>query len=333
LDKLLEKSDVKQLLADLMHRGAVFYCCGQPALGQIVEQALVSAMESTGLSRTDAQQQFRTLVGEHRFKLDLFSSRLLEGQYHRPPISRAEVAKHCHQIDCWVIIDRKVCDLSKYLLQHPGGPKILLDKAGRDCTQDFDRAHGLHNNRVLGMLSPFFIGPLSPPTTSQDSSNRKISIEVVSALVDWLLEAYNVLRADWNRYPELLLPVRPSSSFHRDKETHRRFAGTTLKVMMRALQTSLKSIPGSCEEAVVFSALENAQQAFAMIDPPDQGKLALAIDGDFAFAAKARDGAIALLKDLEASDLEPIEVTRRIGALIADLGDTLGSVVQSFFVS
>jgi sulfite reductase alpha subunit-like flavoprotein len=333
LDKLLERATVKQSLADLMRRGAVFYCCGQPALRELAEEALVGALQDTGLSSIDARQQFFNLIGEHRFKLDLFSSRLLEGQYHRPPISRAEVAKHCHQVDCWVIIDRKVCDLSKYLLQHPGGPKILLDKAGRDCTQDFDRAHGLHNNRVLGMLSPFFIGPLSPPTTSQDSSNRKISIEVVSALVDRLLEAYNVLRADWNRYPELLLPVRPSSSFHRDKETHRRFAGTTLKVMMRALQTSLKSIPGSCEEAVVFSALENAQQAFAMIDPPDQSKLALAIDGDFAFAAKARDGAIALLEDLEASNLKPIQVTQRISALIADLADALGNVVQSFFAA
>eukprot|EP00746_Dinoflagellata_sp_MGD_P074546 gnl/MRDRNA2_/MRDRNA2_30098_c0_seq1.p1 gnl/MRDRNA2_/MRDRNA2_30098_c0~~gnl/MRDRNA2_/MRDRNA2_30098_c0_seq1.p1 ORF type:complete len:1555 (-),score=280.63 gnl/MRDRNA2_/MRDRNA2_30098_c0_seq1:277-4941(-) len=335
LDKLLKQSTVQQSLANLMRRGAVFYCCGQPALGGVVESGLVSALQSTGLSEIDAQQQFFKLIGDHRFKLDLFSSRLLEGQgqLHGRPISRAEVARHCCPNDCWVIINQKVCDLSKYLLQHPGGPKILLDKAGRDCTQDFDRAHGLHNNRVLGMLSPFFIGPLQAPTTPQDSLNRTVIIDVVSDLVDRLLEAYNVLQADWNRYPELCLPSGPSTSFHRNKETHRRFAGTTLKVMMRALQSSLNSIPGGCEdEAVAFSALENAQQALAMIDLPDQQTLALAIQGDFAFAAKARDGAIAVLEDVEASDLEPAEVTQRIGALIEDLGNTLGNLVQSFFL-
>lgn len=332
LDTLFEQPSVQQSLADLVHRGAMFYCCGQPALNDVVGSGLVSALQSTGSSMVEAQHHFFKLIGDHRFKLDLFSSQLLEGQHHLPSISRAEVARHCHPNDCWVIIDGKVCDLSKYLLQHPGGPKILLDKAGRDCTQDFDRAHGLHNNRVLGMLSPYVIGPVL--ANSQDSSHRQICVDVVWELVDRLLEAYHVLRADWNRYPELLLPVGPVTSFHRDKETHRRFVSTTLKVMMRALQTSLKSIPGCCaDESIAFSALEISQQALEMIEPPDQVKLASAIDGDFAFAAKARDGAIALLEDLEVSDLEPAEVMRRIDALMADLADASGNLVQSFFRS
>jgi cytochrome b involved in lipid metabolism len=41
-----------------------------------------------------------------------------------------EVAKHNKAGDCWIIIEGKVFDLSKFLSEHPGGSKVVLKVAG-----------------------------------------------------------------------------------------------------------------------------------------------------------------------------------------------------------
>jgi len=51
-----------------------------------------------------------------------------------------EVAQHSSPTDCWLIIRRKVYDVSPWVRRHPGGD-LLLVKAGRDCTQLFDSYH------------------------------------------------------------------------------------------------------------------------------------------------------------------------------------------------
>lgn len=41
-----------------------------------------------------------------------------------------EVSQHNKEDDCWLVIDNKVYDVTKYLNDHPGGPEILYDLAG-----------------------------------------------------------------------------------------------------------------------------------------------------------------------------------------------------------
>jgi len=55
-----------------------------------------------------------------------------------------EVAKHNKDDDCWVIIEGKVLDVTKFLPDHPGGKKAILLYAGRDATEEFLMLH----NRV-----------------------------------------------------------------------------------------------------------------------------------------------------------------------------------------
>lgn len=45
-------------------------------------------------------------------------------------ISGAEVAKHNSKNDCWMVLDSKVYDVSKFVFEHPGGATILLKNAG-----------------------------------------------------------------------------------------------------------------------------------------------------------------------------------------------------------
>lgn len=42
-------------------------------------------------------------------------------------ISAQEVAKHCNIDDCWIVVNGKVYDLTKFAPNHPGGPESMLN--------------------------------------------------------------------------------------------------------------------------------------------------------------------------------------------------------------
>lgn len=56
-------------------------------------------------------------------------------------INRKEVSQHNSSSDAWIIIDEKVYDITKFARLHPGGEKLLLDYAGKDCTTVFWNLH------------------------------------------------------------------------------------------------------------------------------------------------------------------------------------------------
>lgn len=52
-----------------------------------------------------------------------------------------EVAKHNSDKSCWVIVHGKAYDVTDFLPEHPGGPKIILKYAGKDATEEFEPIH------------------------------------------------------------------------------------------------------------------------------------------------------------------------------------------------
>jgi len=73
-------------------------------------------------------------------------------------VSDTELAKHNTPEDCWVAIDGKVYDVTKFLSQHPGGEKVLYDLGGTDATKEFFELHRLD---VLKKFGPkLFVGDL-----------------------------------------------------------------------------------------------------------------------------------------------------------------------------
>jgi len=76
--------------------------------------------------------------------------------------SLADVAKHASADDCWVVLgepgEKKVYDVSKFLDDHPGGPEIVLDKAGEDSHTEFEDIG--HSQDARDQLEGLLIGKL-----------------------------------------------------------------------------------------------------------------------------------------------------------------------------
>lgn len=45
-----------------------------------------------------------------------------------------EVQKHCHRTDKWLVINRKVYNITEWAKRHPGGIRVISHYAGEDAT-------------------------------------------------------------------------------------------------------------------------------------------------------------------------------------------------------
>jgi len=67
-------------------------------------------------------------------------------------LSTKEVATHkTVEEGLWIIIDSEVYDVTKFIDEHPGGPKILKRVAGKDASKQFWKYHG---DNVLKKYKP-----------------------------------------------------------------------------------------------------------------------------------------------------------------------------------
>eukprot|EP00927_Polykrikos_kofoidii_P077087 TRINITY_DN74073_c0_g1_i1.p1 TRINITY_DN74073_c0_g1~~TRINITY_DN74073_c0_g1_i1.p1 ORF type:complete len:268 (-),score=46.90 TRINITY_DN74073_c0_g1_i1:170-973(-) len=56
-------------------------------------------------------------------------------------VSPEEIAQHCSDKSCWVLLRGEVWDLTPFLTDHPGGPGAILEFAGRDATAIWESVH------------------------------------------------------------------------------------------------------------------------------------------------------------------------------------------------
>lgn len=76
-----------------------------------------------------------------------------------------EVAKHNSKNDCWIIVNKKVYDITKFIEEdlHPGGNYILLSKSGEDVTETMKDIG--HSCEAYDMLGVYYIGDVQLVTS------------------------------------------------------------------------------------------------------------------------------------------------------------------------
>nr|AYG96562.1 fatty acid desaturase 2 [Lepisosteus oculatus] len=105
-----------------------------------------------------------------------------------------EVQKHAHPDDRWLVIERKVYNITKWAQRHPGGRRVISHYAGEDATDAF-RAFHPEPNLVRKFLKPLLIGELAPGEPNQDHQKSEAVLRDFRALRE-SVEKMELLRAE-----------------------------------------------------------------------------------------------------------------------------------------
>lgn len=95
----------------------------------------------------------------------------------------AEVARHNKESDLWTVIHGNVYDLTKFLMEHPGGQEVLMNVAGKDGTACFDDIG--HSQEAIVLQENYKIGVISTKDTSTASSSSQEMTEPTVDDDDW----------------------------------------------------------------------------------------------------------------------------------------------------
>ncbi|XP_030507547.1 cytochrome b5 [Cannabis sativa] len=74
----------------------------------------------------------------------------------------AQVSEHSTPKDCWLIINGKVYDVTKFMEDHPGGDEVLLSATGKDATDDFEDVG--HSDSARDMMNEYYVGEIDAST-------------------------------------------------------------------------------------------------------------------------------------------------------------------------
>ncbi|XP_059634634.1 cytochrome b5-like [Cornus florida] len=86
----------------------------------------------------------------------------------------SQVAQHKSTKDCWLIINGRVLDVTKFLEEHPGGDDVLLEVAGKDATKEFKNIG--HSQAAQNLLLKYQVGYLQGHNIQEADSDSKNSI-------------------------------------------------------------------------------------------------------------------------------------------------------------
>ncbi|XP_063145271.1 acyl-CoA (8-3)-desaturase-like [Candoia aspera] len=75
----------------------------------------------------------------------------------------------------WLVIDRKVYDVSQFYLRHPGGPRLIRHYSGQDATDAFAAFHK-DEDLVKKYLNALLIGELAPGQPSCEPTKNEMLV-------------------------------------------------------------------------------------------------------------------------------------------------------------
>ncbi|XP_021107403.1 fatty acid desaturase 2 isoform X6 [Heterocephalus glaber] len=103
------------------------------------------------------------------------------GEAPVPTFRWEEIQRHNLRNDQWLVVDRKVYDVTAWSKRHPGGHRVIAHYAGEDATDAF---HAFHPDLelVCKFLKPLLVGELAPEEPSLDRGKSSEITEDFRAL-------------------------------------------------------------------------------------------------------------------------------------------------------
>ncbi|XP_012884487.1 PREDICTED: fatty acid desaturase 2-like protein FADS2P1 [Dipodomys ordii] len=105
-----------------------------------------------------------------------------------------EIQRHNQEADQWLVINRKVYNVTKWAEKHPGGHRVLNHYAGEDATDAFTAMH-LDQDIVKRYLKPLLVGELAPGEPSLERNKDPQLVEDFQRLRR-TLESMNMFNAN-----------------------------------------------------------------------------------------------------------------------------------------
>uniref|UniRef100_A0A1A8JB38 acyl-CoA (8-3)-desaturase n=1 Tax=Nothobranchius kuhntae TaxID=321403 RepID=A0A1A8JB38_NOTKU len=87
-----------------------------------------------------------------------------------------EVQRHCSKNDQWLVINRKVYNISQWARRHPGGFRVISHYSGEDATEAFTAFHP-EQKFVQKFLKPLLVGELASTEPNQDRDKNATIVE------------------------------------------------------------------------------------------------------------------------------------------------------------
>ncbi|KAK6731845.1 hypothetical protein RB195_007977 [Necator americanus] len=134
----------KKLFADHLNEGVAALALDRQPLGSVYQLVLLNTSFGGRLCGCSALSVFHKM-----------SDNLKE-------ISLSEVEKHSTVESCWIVMEGKVYDVSKFLNEHPGGAEVIAELAGKDATASFEDVG--HSKDAREMAKEYLIGKVQATT-------------------------------------------------------------------------------------------------------------------------------------------------------------------------
>ncbi|KAL6247701.1 hypothetical protein RBB50_005049 [Rhinocladiella similis] len=112
-------------------------------------------------------------------------------------LSWGDIGSHNAKNDLYIVIERRVYDVTHFQQQHPGGAELLLDQGGTDVTELFEDTS--HSNEARSKLLDLCVGTVkdeptrTKPTAVGNKGDKEAKLESLSSTKP--REAYNLAMA------------------------------------------------------------------------------------------------------------------------------------------
>ncbi|KAJ3110052.1 hypothetical protein HDU96_006942 [Phlyctochytrium bullatum] len=179
-----------------LHNVAVSHRIGEVAVG---EESVFIAVSSP--HRREALHAVEWLIDEIKRTVPIWKKEMYEDGSMATTFKWEDVSSHNTREDCWMVIDKKVYDITKFLDEHPGGEEVLLEQAGKigkvgkrcssevqevdfsiigtDATEAFEEIG--HSDDARDLLKKFYKGDLAdsgkPPAKAPSKVAETTSIK------------------------------------------------------------------------------------------------------------------------------------------------------------